>query len=93
LKKMSSSSEEDEEGSDTGSEEEGSGEEEEGSGEEEEEEESEDSEDEEGEEMSLDLYPALIHEGDLTPDACGAEIDDVCKDIHAACKGFGTDEK
>jgi hypothetical protein len=43
--------------------------------------------------MSLDLYPALILEGDLTPDACGAEIDDVCMDIHAACKGFGTDEK
>lgn len=43
--------------------------------------------------MSLDFYPSLIHEGDLTPDACGAEIDDVCKDIHAACKGWGTDEK
>jgi hypothetical protein len=43
--------------------------------------------------MSLDFYPPMIHEGDLTPDAFGPEVDELCKEIHDACKGFGTDEK
>lgn len=42
--------------------------------------------------MSLSLYPDIVLEGDLSPDACGADIDEVCQEIHAACKGFGTDE-
>ena len=29
--------------------------------------------------MSLDLYPALVHEEDLSPDVFGGEIDEVCK--------------
>lgn len=40
---------------------------------------------------SIDLYPELIHEEDLTPD-CGVEIDETCEKIHKACKGWGTDE-
>lgn len=43
--------------------------------------------------MSLDFYPPMIHEGDLTPDAFGSEVDKLCEEIHAACKGFGTNEK
>jgi hypothetical protein len=43
--------------------------------------------------MSLDLYPPSIHKGDLSRDAFGSEIDQICNEIHAACKGFGTDEK
>lgn len=43
--------------------------------------------------MTLNIYPDIIHEADLTPDAVGSEIDDVCNEIHEACKGFGTDEK
>lgn len=43
--------------------------------------------------MTLDLYPDVIHEGDLSPDAFGDEVDDICNEIHAASKGFGTDEK
>ena len=37
--------------------------------------------------MSLDLYPEIIHEGDLSPDAVGSEVDEICNEIHAACKG------
>jgi len=40
---------------------------------------------------SIDLYPELVHEEDLTPD-CGVEIDEICEKIHKACKGWGTDE-
>lgn len=40
----------------------------------------------------LNLYPSIIHEGDLSPDTVGPEIDELCEQIHAACKGFGTDE-
>jgi hypothetical protein len=28
--------------------------------------------------MSINIYPDLILEGDLSPDAAGSEIDDVC---------------
>lgn len=43
-------------------------------------------------ETMLNLYPSIIHEGDLSPDTVGPEIDELCEQIHAACKGFGTDE-
>jgi hypothetical protein len=42
--------------------------------------------------MSIDIYPTIILEGDLSPDAFGSEVDDICNAIHSACKGFGTDE-
>ncbi|GAX14795.1 hypothetical protein FisN_25Lh008 [Fistulifera solaris] len=42
--------------------------------------------------MSIEFYPEIILEGDLSPDAFGAEVDDICQEIHAACKGFGTAE-
>ena len=38
----------------------------------------------------LNLYPQIIHDNDLSPDSVGSEIDDICNEIHAACKGFGT---
>ena len=41
----------------------------------------------------MDLYPAIIHEGDLSPNYSGSDVDSICNQIHAACKGFGTDEK
>lgn len=41
--------------------------------------------------VSMNIYPDLVHEEDLTPD-CGVEIDELCENIHKACKGFGTDE-
>jgi hypothetical protein len=43
--------------------------------------------------MTIDLYPPIIHAGDLTPDAAGSKVDSICEQIHKACKGFGTDEK
>ena len=43
--------------------------------------------------MGVDLYPSVIHEGDLSPDAVGSEADDVCNEMEAAMKGFGTDEE
>jgi hypothetical protein len=43
--------------------------------------------------MGLDIFPTIVHEGDLTPDAFGPEIEARCQEIHDACKGFGTDEK
>jgi hypothetical protein len=43
--------------------------------------------------MSLNLYPDRIHEGDLSPDSFGREVDEICDTIHKACKGFGTDEQ
>mmetsp|Transcript_22673 Transcript_22673/g.64190 ORF Transcript_22673/g.64190 Transcript_22673/m.64190 type:complete len:330 (-) Transcript_22673:148-1137(-) len=42
--------------------------------------------------MSLDLYPEMIYEGDLSPDAVGDDITEICEKIHKACKGWGTDE-
>lgn len=42
--------------------------------------------------MLLNLYPDFIHKNDLSPDACGREIDEACKRIHDACKGWGTNE-
>jgi len=43
--------------------------------------------------MSFDLYPPCIHEGDLSPDAFGTEVDEICKEVDEICKGFGRDEK
>ena len=40
--------------------------------------------------MTIDFYPSIVHENDLSPDAFGSEIDDICNEIHAACKGWGT---
>ncbi|KAL7564459.1 hypothetical protein ACA910_001553 [Epithemia clementina (nom. ined.)] len=42
--------------------------------------------------MGIGLYPAIVMEGDLSPDAFGSDVDAVCQQIHDACKGFGTDE-
>ena len=42
---------------------------------------------------NMNLYPAIIHEGDLSPNYSGSDIDVICEGIHSACKGFGTDEK
>jgi len=42
--------------------------------------------------MTIDFYPSIVHENDLSPDAFGSEIDDICNEIHAACKGWGTNE-
>lgn len=41
----------------------------------------------------MNLYPAIIHEGDLSPSYSGSDVDVICNEIHSACKGFGTDEK
>ena len=38
--------------------------------------------------MTIDLYPSLIHEGDLSPDAFGEQVDNVCHEIHASVKGM-----
>jgi len=43
--------------------------------------------------MAIDLYPIIIHDGDLSPDAFGTDVDDICEEIHQACKGFGTNEE
>eukprot|EP00529_Nitzschia_sp_RCC80_P030781 CAMPEP_0113462194 /NCGR_PEP_ID=MMETSP0014_2-20120614/11952_1 /TAXON_ID=2857 /ORGANISM="Nitzschia sp." /LENGTH=290 /DNA_ID=CAMNT_0000354021 /DNA_START=99 /DNA_END=967 /DNA_ORIENTATION=+ /assembly_acc=CAM_ASM_000159 len=42
--------------------------------------------------MSIDLYPSIIHEGDLSPDDVGDDINEMVDNIYKACKGFGTDE-
>ncbi|KAL7564462.1 hypothetical protein ACA910_001556 [Epithemia clementina (nom. ined.)] len=42
--------------------------------------------------MSIGLYPAIVLEGDLSPDAFGSDVDAVCEEIHEACQGFGTHE-
>jgi hypothetical protein len=41
----------------------------------------------------MNLYPSIIHEGDLSPDAFGTDVDSICNEIHDATKGFGTNEK
>eukprot|EP00549_Striatella_unipunctata_P023814 CAMPEP_0118715030 /NCGR_PEP_ID=MMETSP0800-20121206/26608_1 /TAXON_ID=210618 ORGANISM="Striatella unipunctata, Strain CCMP2910" /NCGR_SAMPLE_ID=MMETSP0800 /ASSEMBLY_ACC=CAM_ASM_000638 /LENGTH=331 /DNA_ID=CAMNT_0006621073 /DNA_START=33 /DNA_END=1028 /DNA_ORIENTATION=+ len=43
--------------------------------------------------MSLELYPEIILDKDLSPDAFGSETDDACKAIKEACEGWGTNEK
>lgn len=42
--------------------------------------------------VTIDLYPELAFEEDLTPDVAGVEIEERCNKIHKACKGWGTDE-
>lgn len=41
---------------------------------------------------TISLYPKELYDEDLTPD-CGIEIDDICNEIHEACKGWGKDSK
>lgn len=41
---------------------------------------------------TISLYPKELYDEDLTPD-CGVEIDDICNEIHEACKGWGKDSK
>jgi hypothetical protein len=43
--------------------------------------------------MSLEIYPSIVHDSELSRDIGSSEIDDVCQRIHDACKGFGTNEK
>lgn len=42
--------------------------------------------------MTIDLYPPIVHEQDLSPDAFGPAIDDYCEEIHDAVKGFGANK-
>jgi len=32
----------------------------------------------------MDIYPAIIHEGDLSPDYSGSDVDTICNAIHDA---------
>jgi len=41
--------------------------------------------------MTIDIYPPIVHEADLSPDAFGPEIDDLCEEIHSGVKGWGAD--
>jgi len=41
---------------------------------------------------SINLYPEMVHEEDLTPD-CGIEIDNTVEAIHNAMEGWGCDKK
>ena len=36
--------------------------------------------------VSIDIYPELAHEEDLSPD-CGVDIDERVTEIYEACKG------
>lgn len=42
--------------------------------------------------ISINIYPDLVHEEDLTPD-CGVEIDATCEEINNAMEGWGCDKK
>lgn len=42
---------------------------------------------------TLDLYPALAFEEDLTPDIVEDHIEEKCKTIYEATKGWGSDKK
>lgn len=42
---------------------------------------------------SIDIYPSIAHSGKFAPDSFGDDIDKICNEIHAATKGFGTNEK
>jgi Annexin len=44
--------------------------------------------------MTIDLYPEIIKKQDLSPDqGFGSDIDDDCKTIHDATKGFGANKQ
>lgn len=43
--------------------------------------------------MSIQLYPDIVLEGDLSPESFGSDIDALCEEIEQASKGFGTDEE
>ena len=37
----------------------------------------------------IDIYPAIVHENDLSPDHGGSEVDELCDDIEKATTGWG----
>ena len=43
--------------------------------------------------MSYNLYPAILYEGDLSPEPLGSDVDEICQEIRDACKGWGCDQK
>jgi hypothetical protein len=44
--------------------------------------------------MTIDIYPQIVHENDLSPDTgYGPEIDEAVEDIVKACKGIGSNAK
>lgn len=42
--------------------------------------------------MTIDIYPPIVHENDLSPDAFGPDVDEYCEEIHDAVKGFGANK-
>lgn len=44
--------------------------------------------------MTINLYPSVLLDGAVSSDTAGnGSNDDVCQQIHDACKGFGTNEE
>ena len=37
--------------------------------------------------MTIDLYPPLVYEGDLSPDVLGEDVDAICNEINESVKG------
>ena len=43
--------------------------------------------------MTIDLFPDIVHENDLSPDGFGPAIDERCEQIHDGVKGWGANAK
>ena len=43
--------------------------------------------------MTIPLYPDFVMENSLSPDAFGAEVDEICEEIESATKGLGANRQ
>ena len=43
--------------------------------------------------MTINIYPDLVHQTNLSPDAFGPEVDTYCEEIHDGVKGWGANPK
>ena len=43
--------------------------------------------------MTIDLYPEFVTANDLSPDAFGADVDEVCEELESATKGLGANKQ
>ena len=43
--------------------------------------------------MTIPLYPEYVLANDLSPEAFGPEVDDICQEIESATKGFGANRQ
>ena len=42
--------------------------------------------------MTIQIYPEIVRQNDLSPDHGGSKVDELCEQIHGATKGWGVSD-